>query len=187
MTPEEARRRFAGARVARLATISADGAPHLVPFVFAVAGDTVYSAVDAKPKRTTALKRLANIDRDPRVTLLADHYDDDWTALWWVRADARRACWSTATPRRSGDRAAGRALPAVPRPAAGGSGAGHRGPALDRLGRRASRPDAELGAQLGDLLRQLGDLALEALQPVVGRRRRLRGGAAAAGAARAPR
>jgi len=83
------RLRFASARVARLATVDGDGAPHVVPLVFAVSGTTIHSAVDAKPKRTTALKRLANIDRDPRVTLLADHYDDDWTALWWVRADAR--------------------------------------------------------------------------------------------------
>lgn len=87
MDPWEARRRFAGARVARLATVAADGRPHLVPMVFAVAGDIVYSAVDHKPKRTTALRRLANIAANPRVALLVDHYDEDWTALWWVRAD----------------------------------------------------------------------------------------------------
>ena len=55
MAPEEARARFAAARVARLATADAAGVPHLVPVVFAVDGDLVYSAVDAKPKRTTAL------------------------------------------------------------------------------------------------------------------------------------
>ncbi|MEU7827127.1 TIGR03668 family PPOX class F420-dependent oxidoreductase [Catellatospora sp. NPDC049133] len=82
-----ARERFATARVARLATVGPSGAPHLVPVVFALAGDTVYSAVDRKPKRTLALRRLANIAADPRVCLLADHYDDDWSALWWVRAD----------------------------------------------------------------------------------------------------
>jgi PPOX class probable F420-dependent enzyme len=88
MTPEEARRRFAAARVARLATADADGVPHLVPVVFAVDGDTILTAVDRKPKRTTALKRLANARVNPRVALLADHYDDeDWDALWWVRAD----------------------------------------------------------------------------------------------------
>jgi PPOX class probable F420-dependent enzyme len=98
MTPEEARARFAAARVARLATADADGVPHLVPVVFALeagidAGvdddrDVVYSAVDAKPKRTTALRRLANVRANPRVALLADYYDDaDWAALWWVRAD----------------------------------------------------------------------------------------------------
>ncbi|WP_144127288.1 TIGR03668 family PPOX class F420-dependent oxidoreductase [Catellatospora sichuanensis] len=82
-----ARERFVSARVARLATVGPSGAPHLVPVVFALAGDTVYSAVDRKPKRTLALRRLANVAADPRVCLLADHYDDDWSALWWVRAD----------------------------------------------------------------------------------------------------
>lgn len=87
MTPEEARGLFAGARVARLATADARGRPHLVPITFAVAGDTVYSAVDDKPKRTTALRRLANIAVNPRVAVLVDHYEDDWRRLWWVRAD----------------------------------------------------------------------------------------------------
>jgi PPOX class probable F420-dependent enzyme len=90
MTPEEARGRFAVARVACLATADAEGVPHLVPIVFAVDGDVVYSAVDAKPKRTTALRRLANVQANPRVALLVDLYDDaDWDALWWVRADGR--------------------------------------------------------------------------------------------------
>ncbi|MGH3936597.1 MAG: TIGR03668 family PPOX class F420-dependent oxidoreductase [Pseudonocardiaceae bacterium] len=102
MREEEARRRFAAARVARLATADADGRPHVVPMVFALAGgrdtdeadvgemrsgDTVYSAVDAKPKRSTSLRRLANIAANPRVAVLADYYEDDWRALWWVRAD----------------------------------------------------------------------------------------------------
>jgi len=90
VTPQEARARFAAARVARLATADAEGVPHLVPIVFAVDGDVVYSAVDAKPKRTTALRRLADVAANPRVALLVDHYDDaDWDALWWVRADGR--------------------------------------------------------------------------------------------------
>jgi PPOX class probable F420-dependent enzyme len=87
MTAAEARRRFASARVARLATVGADGRPHLVPMAFALAGETVYSAVDAKPKRTRALRRLANVAAEPRVAVLADHYEEDWGALWWVRAD----------------------------------------------------------------------------------------------------
>jgi PPOX class probable F420-dependent enzyme len=78
---------FASARVARLATVGESGAPHLVPMVFALAGDVIHTAVDAKPKSTRNLKRLANIARDPRVSVLADHYDEDWTQLWWVRAD----------------------------------------------------------------------------------------------------
>jgi PPOX class probable F420-dependent enzyme len=75
------------ARVARLATTGADGRPHLVPVCFALLGDTVYSAVDHKPKRTNRLRRLANIAATGQACLLVDHYDDDWTALWWVRLD----------------------------------------------------------------------------------------------------
>ncbi|MBN9623365.1 MAG: TIGR03668 family PPOX class F420-dependent oxidoreductase [Actinobacteria bacterium] len=88
MSPAEARSRFAAARVARLATADAAGRPHLVPIAFAVAGETIYSAVDAKPKRTRALRRLANVRENPAVSLLVDHWDEeDWARLWWVRAD----------------------------------------------------------------------------------------------------
>ncbi len=89
LSEAEARARLAGARVARLATAGADGQPHLVPVVFAVDGDRVYTAVDQKPKTTTRLRRLRNIRENPRVALLADHYAEDWDALWWVRADGR--------------------------------------------------------------------------------------------------
>lgn len=78
---------FSDAPVATLATADDQGVPHLVPVVFAVEGDTVYTAVDAKRKSTQRLRRLANIAVNPRVSLLVDHYDDDWTQLWWVRAD----------------------------------------------------------------------------------------------------
>ena len=88
MTPSQARELFGSERVARLATVSADGQPHVVPIVFAVDGDTIYSAVDAKPKQTTSLVRLANVAANPEVAVLADRYDDgDWDRLWWVRAD----------------------------------------------------------------------------------------------------
>jgi PPOX class probable F420-dependent enzyme len=87
MTPEEARERFASARVARLATADAGGVPPIVPLVFALDGETIYSAVDAKPKRTTDLKRLRNVTANPRVALLADHYAEDWDVIWWARAD----------------------------------------------------------------------------------------------------
>lgn len=89
MTESEARERFAQARVAHLATADAQGRPHLVPVTFAVERDTVYMVTDAKPKRTTALKRLANVQANPAVSLLVDHYEEDWDALWWVRADGR--------------------------------------------------------------------------------------------------
>ncbi|WP_411577311.1 TIGR03668 family PPOX class F420-dependent oxidoreductase [Streptomyces sp. HUAS TT20] len=88
MTADEARRRFTAARVARLATVDADGHPHLVPVVFAAHGtDGIVTAVDHKPKTTTRLKRLRNIAGRPSVSLLADLYDEDWDQLWWVRAD----------------------------------------------------------------------------------------------------
>src|SRR4051812_24330456 len=88
MDATEARARFASAPVARLATVAENGRPHLVPVVFALDGDTLYTAVDdVKPKATTRLRRLANIAANPAVALLADHYEDDWSALWWARAD----------------------------------------------------------------------------------------------------
>ncbi len=94
--------RFAESRVAHLATTRTDGSPHLVPIVFVLLPghtdgapdpldppDVLWSVVDGKPKSTTALRRLANIAAHPLVSLLVDHYTDDWSALWWVRADAR--------------------------------------------------------------------------------------------------
>lgn len=75
------------ARVARLATVDESGRPHLVPVTFAVDGDVVYIAVDHKPKTTRDLKRLRNIEANPHVSLLVDEYTEDWTRLWWIRAD----------------------------------------------------------------------------------------------------
>lgn len=77
------------ARVARLASVSHDGVPHLVPVVFVVDGNEIVFVVDRKPKRTTDLKRLRNIAENPAVSILVDHYDEDWTQLWWVRADGK--------------------------------------------------------------------------------------------------
>jgi PPOX class probable F420-dependent enzyme len=87
MAEFDPRLRFAGAPVGQLATVGRDGAPHLVPVVFAVADDVVYTAIDAKRKTTKRLRRLANIAANPHVCVLVDHYDDDWAQLWWVRAD----------------------------------------------------------------------------------------------------
>jgi PPOX class probable F420-dependent enzyme len=87
MDDPEARRRLSEARVVRLATVGADGKPHVVPITFAMDGDTIYFAVDHKPKRTTNLRRLRNIAANPSVAVLADHYEDDWRRLWWVRAE----------------------------------------------------------------------------------------------------
>jgi PPOX class probable F420-dependent enzyme len=87
LTASEARRRFGTATVARLATVGQTGRPHLVPVTFALDGDLIFTVVDAKPKTTTDLRRLRNIGAEPRVAVLADHYEDDWDGLWWARAD----------------------------------------------------------------------------------------------------
>jgi PPOX class probable F420-dependent enzyme len=89
MDGETMRRRVAEARVGRLGTVTDDGRPHLVPCCFALDGDTLYSAVDAKPKSTQALRRLANLRANGAASLLVDHYDEDWSTLWWVRVDGR--------------------------------------------------------------------------------------------------
>jgi PPOX class probable F420-dependent enzyme len=94
LSAQDARQRFARAAVARLATVDPAGRPHIVPCTFALDPvpadrDRIYTAVDAKPKTTTELRRLGNIRSCPLVAMLADHYQDDWAALWWVRADGR--------------------------------------------------------------------------------------------------
>jgi PPOX class probable F420-dependent enzyme len=81
--------RLTAARVARLATTDPDGRPHLVPIVFALEGDTLYSAVDRKPKRSKTLRRIENARVRPNVTVLVDHYEDDWSRLWWIRLRGR--------------------------------------------------------------------------------------------------
>jgi PPOX class probable F420-dependent enzyme len=87
MDAGEMRSRAAAARVARFASVGADDRPHVVPITFAIDGERLYFAVDSKPKRTTNLKRLRNIAANPAVSVLIDHYEDDWESLWWVRLD----------------------------------------------------------------------------------------------------
>jgi PPOX class probable F420-dependent enzyme len=72
-------------RVARLATVDPQGRPHVVPICFVLDGGTLYTAVDEKPKRTRRLQRLRNIEANPRVEILIDHYEEDWSRLGWVR------------------------------------------------------------------------------------------------------
>jgi PPOX class probable F420-dependent enzyme len=84
------RRLVVSARSARVATVDPDGRPNLVPIVFVVEGDTLYSSVDAKPKESPELRRLANVrDRPEGIAVLVDHYEEDWPALWWVRLRGR--------------------------------------------------------------------------------------------------
>lgn len=89
------------ARVARLATVTPSGAPHLVPIVFAAKEDRILTPIDHKPKRTLRVQRLVNIAHEPRVTVLIDYYDDDWTRLWWVRADGVATVLESTDPRHS--------------------------------------------------------------------------------------
>lgn len=89
LTQAEARRRLAAARVGYLATVRTDGRPHVVPIVFAVQDDVVYSIADPKPKDGPDLLRFRNIRANPWVSLVVDEYDEDWERLWWVRVDGR--------------------------------------------------------------------------------------------------
>ena len=103
LDPAEARARFIGSPVLRLATAGADGRPHLVPCTFAVDDSgRIVIGIDSKPKTSANLRRLRNIAENPRVSLLVDHYEGDWTRLWWVRADG------TAAVERAGAEYAGR-------------------------------------------------------------------------------
>lgn len=79
--------RLEASSVAHLATVRPDGTPHLVPITFAIAGDQIVHMVDHKPKRTDRLQRLTNVAAHRDVSVLADHYDENWSQLWWVRID----------------------------------------------------------------------------------------------------
>ena len=87
MDRADAQARLERSPIGHLATVRADGTPHLVPITFALDSERIVHMVDQKPKTTTRLQRLANIAANPRVSLLVDHYDDNWARLWWVRAD----------------------------------------------------------------------------------------------------
>ncbi len=87
MRRDEALQRFGTARVARLATVTPQGHPHIVPVTFALEGELLFTMVDHKPKTTQRLQRLDNIEVQPRVALLVDHYEETWERLWWVRID----------------------------------------------------------------------------------------------------
>jgi PPOX class probable F420-dependent enzyme len=87
--PDEMRRRVGEARVGRIASVTPDGTPHVVPFVFAVEDDTLYSSVDAKPKKGPDLQRIRNIRANPTVQVVVDHYEEPWEPIWWVRLTGR--------------------------------------------------------------------------------------------------
>jgi PPOX class probable F420-dependent enzyme len=85
MDPDDMRRRVRDARVGRIATVTEEGRPHVVPFVFALDDDTLYSSVDAKPKKGPDLQRIRNIRANPAVQVVVDHYEEPWEPIWWVR------------------------------------------------------------------------------------------------------
>jgi PPOX class probable F420-dependent enzyme len=109
------RERVRTSRVARLASVDPDGRVHLVPIVFALDDDTLYSAVDTKPKRSRRLRRIENVRARPAVTILVDCYDEDWSRLWWVRVDGEAA--EVSSPRER-ERALGALAAAYPQYAA---------------------------------------------------------------------
>ena len=134
------RERFRDARVGRLATVTDEGHPHVVPCCFALAADdeVVYSAVDAKPKSTLALRRLANLRAQPYASLLVDHYADDWSALWWIRVDGAGRVIDGGPERDLADRAAHAEVRAIPIGAAARPRRRDRRPALARLALRSA-------------------------------------------------
>lgn len=89
--PPAVQKKLEQARVARLATIDAQGAPHLVPICFVYEGGAFYMAIDRKPKRVAPerLARLDNMARNPQVALLIDEYSEDWQRLWYVLVRGR--------------------------------------------------------------------------------------------------
>jgi PPOX class probable F420-dependent enzyme len=91
LPPATAEERLGEARIGRLATVTPDGRPHIVPVCFALHAGRIYTAVDAKPKATRALRRLENVRAHGTASLLVDHYEEDWTRLWWVRVDGAAA------------------------------------------------------------------------------------------------
>jgi PPOX class probable F420-dependent enzyme len=84
--------------VARLVTLGRDGRPHVVPIVFARHGGHLWSPVDAKPKAARELARVRNVRTRPEVSVLLDHYDADWTMLWWLRVDGRASAVEAGDP-----------------------------------------------------------------------------------------
>ena len=128
------RTHLARARVGRLATVGADGNPHVVPCCFVLDGDTVYSAVDAKPKSTVRLQRIRNLETNAAAALVVDHYDDeDWSALWWVRVDGTARVLDAGVEFESALDLLTVEVPPVPGDASVGAGDRTRRPPLDRV------------------------------------------------------
>lgn len=91
LSAERSLERLAANDHGALATLHADRGADVVPVVYAVIDGHLGVPVDVvKPKSSTRLQRERNLEADPRATLLVEHWDrDDWTTLWWVRANLR--------------------------------------------------------------------------------------------------
>ena len=87
LSRDQISQRLSLASSATLGTTDEQGRAHLVPIVFAYRDGTVYTAIDAKPKATMRLRRIRNIEARPHVSVLVDHYHDNWDRLWWIRLD----------------------------------------------------------------------------------------------------
>jgi PPOX class probable F420-dependent enzyme len=87
LAPSASEGRVGQERRGFLTTVSREGQPHIVPVTFALVQKAVAIGIDEKPKATNKLRRVRNILECPRVALLWDRYDEDWSKLWWVRAD----------------------------------------------------------------------------------------------------
>lgn len=107
------RRLVTTGRVGHLATVAADGIPHLVPVCFTLVGETAYSAVDHKPKRSVWLRRLVHVRATGRACLLVDHYDEDWSGLWWCGRTEPAASSATSPRRRQPSPVSGRSTPST--------------------------------------------------------------------------
>ena len=92
-TLDDVRELLQHSRSAHLATASAEADPHLIPVVYALHDEAIWIAIDEKPKTTLRLRRLRNIEENPRFALLVDHYSDDWSQLRWVLLRGPAEVW----------------------------------------------------------------------------------------------
>jgi PPOX class probable F420-dependent enzyme len=89
-------------RIGHLATVDTLGVPAVVPVCFAIAAETLYTALDQKPKTTQNLRRIRNIRENPHVSFVADCYDEDWSKLGWVMIRGRAAIFDAGETFRHG-------------------------------------------------------------------------------------
>ena len=151
MDSDEAWDRLRTARAGRMATVTPSNRPHVVPFVFVLVehGDAkvAYWAVDHKPKRSSGLARIRNLEANPAVEFVVDGYEEEWGRLWWVRCSGTARLVDDDGERFDGARRARRQVPAVPHRSARRCRRRHRHRDRLRLGRnRVKRGPAQPSA-----------------------------------------